>query len=70
MRGKTRKVENRDTKRDRRVRERQLNTVSWLSYEMQVSNQLHSFILFITFMIKSCVVSFPLSSLKLPAVCL
>lgn len=35
---------------------RHLNSVSWMNYETQVANQLHPFILFITFTIKGCAV--------------
>lgn len=55
---KSKELEYRDRGRGSRLGERQLNSVSWMSYEMQIANQLHSFILFITFMIKSCVASF------------
>lgn len=41
-----------------------------MSYEVQVENQIRSFILFITFMIKSCVVFFLFPFPQLPAVCL
>lgn len=55
-----RKWERWKTESERQLRERRLKSVSWMSYEMQIAHQVHSFILFITFMIKSCtVVSVP-----------
>lgn len=52
-----------EIEREQVERERQLKSVSWMSYEMQIANQLHSSILFITFMIKSCGDSFSFPSL-------
>lgn len=59
-RTRERKWERWKTESERQLRERRLKSVSWMSYEMQIAHQVHSFILFITFMIKSCtVVSVP-----------